>query len=163
MITLVLGGTRSGKSAVAEKIAASSGDPVTYVATGWASDPAMAERIAAHRARRPEHWATLEVIAHDLAHSIRGLKDTVLVDSLGTWVAAHRDFELDIDPLLHALTKRKGDTVLVSDEVGLGVHPSTDVGQRFRDALGSVNLAVAEVSDRVLLVIAGRALTLEPG
>ena len=65
--------------------------------------------------------------------------------------------------LLAALGARTGPTVLVSEEVGLGVHPSTEVGGRFRDALGSLNQAVAELADEVLLVIAGRVLPLERG
>ena len=161
MITLVLGGTRSGKSALAEKIAAGDGAAVTYVATGWASDPAMEQRIAAHTARRPAHWTTLEVVARDLAPALLELEGTVLVDALGTWVAAHPDFKLDVTALIEALVTRNGDTIVVSDEVGLGVHPSTEVGQQFRDVLGSVNLAVAEVCDQVLLVVAGRVLPLE--
>jgi nicotinate-nucleotide--dimethylbenzimidazole phosphoribosyltransferase len=161
MITLVLGGTRSGKSALAEKLAAETGAEVTYVATGWASDSAMHDRIAAHQARRPEHWSTREVAAPDLADTLGQLNGTVLVDALGTWVAGHPDFDLDVGPLVDALVARIGDTIVVSDEVGLGVHPSTDVGQRFRDVLGSVNHAVADVCDQVLLVIAGRVLPLE--
>jgi adenosyl cobinamide kinase/adenosyl cobinamide phosphate guanylyltransferase len=85
---------------------------------------------------------------------------TVLVDALGTWVAAYPDLDPDVEPLVAALCARVGDTVVVSDEVGLGVHPSTDVGRRFRDALGQVNTAVADVADDVLFVIAGRVLPL---
>jgi len=85
---------------------------------------------------------------------------TVLVDALGTWVAAHGDLDPDIDGLVAAIVARRGDTVLVSDEVGLGVHPSTEVGRRFRDVLGGVNTAVADVADDVLFVIAGRILPL---
>ena len=70
------------------------------------------------------------------------------------------DVDADTDALCHALTHRDGPTVVVSEEVGLGVHPSTDVGRAFRDALGTVNRAVADVADEVLLVIAGRVLPL---
>jgi adenosylcobinamide kinase/adenosylcobinamide-phosphate guanylyltransferase len=84
----------------------------------------------------------------------------VLVDALGTWVAAHADLAVDVDELLAVLRARDGDTVLVSDEVGLGVHPSTEIGRRFRDVLGDVNAAVAEHADDVLLVVAGRVLPL---
>jgi adenosyl cobinamide kinase/adenosyl cobinamide phosphate guanylyltransferase len=76
-------------------------------------------------------------------------------------VAAHPDFEVDVPPVVDALVRRAGDTIVVSDEVGLGVHPSTEIGQRFRDVLGLVNHAVAEVCDQVLLVVAGRVLPLE--
>ena len=161
MITLVLGGTRSGKSAVAEALAARRGGPVLYVATGSASDdPDMAERIARHRERRPAGWSTVEAGAALADALVTHPTGTVLVDALGTWVAAHPDLDPDVDGLLVALAQRRGDTVLVSDEVGLGVHPSTEVGRRFRDVLGQVNTAVAAAADDVLFVIAGRVLPL---
>lgn len=164
MITLVLGGARSGKSAVAERLAASLGDSVTYLATGSADpgDSAFAARIAAHQLRRPTSWSTVECGA-ELAPALAAARGVVLVDALGTWLAAHHDFEADVQGLLAALAARPDDTVLVSDEVGLGVHPSTELGGRFRDALGSLNQAVADLADDVLLVIAGRVLPLERG
>jgi adenosyl cobinamide kinase/adenosyl cobinamide phosphate guanylyltransferase len=76
-------------------------------------------------------------------------------------VAAHDGFAVDVDALIAALTSRAGDTVVVSEEVGLGVHPSTEIGGRFRDALGLVNQRVADTADRAVLVIAGRVLPLE--
>jgi adenosyl cobinamide kinase/adenosyl cobinamide phosphate guanylyltransferase len=76
-------------------------------------------------------------------------------------MAASSNFEVDAAGLCQALRKRSGDTVVVSEEVGLGVHPSTEVGGRFRDALGELNRAVADIADEVFLVIAGRALRLE--
>jgi adenosylcobinamide kinase/adenosylcobinamide-phosphate guanylyltransferase len=160
MVVLFLGGTRSGKSELAERAAAALGEPVTYLATGAASDPSMAARIEAHRARRPAAWATAEVGA-ELAPALRGTDGTALVDSLGTWVAAHWDFEVDVDDLCAAISGRRGATVLVSDEVGLGVHPETSVGVRFRDVLGEVNRAVADLADEVALVVAGRTLRLD--
>lgn len=164
MITLVLGGARSGKSDVAEGIASALGAPVTYVATGWAApgDAAFGARIAAHQLRRPAEWTTVEAGA-ELAAALRSAPadDVVLVDALGTWVAAHDGLDVDLGSLVAALTARGGDTVVVSEEVGLGVVPSTEVGGRFRDVLGTVNQAVADVADRVLLVIAGRVLPLD--
>lgn len=162
MITLVLGGTRSGKSEVAERLAAAAagGAPVTYVATGRAVDDDMAERILAHRARRPAAWATLEV-GPDLPERLRSLAGPALVDSLGTWVASHPGLDPDAAALGAALTGRDGDTVVVSEEVGLGVHPPTEVGRRFADAVGALNRSVADVADRVLLVVAGRVLPLD--
>jgi adenosylcobinamide kinase / adenosylcobinamide-phosphate guanylyltransferase len=162
VITLVLGGARSGKSQVAERLAAAAGGPVVYVATGLAEDPDFAARIAAHRGRRPPGWTTVEGAGLDLAEVVRGTGGVVVVDSLTTWVAAGPDFAVDAGGLCRALVGRDGDAVVVSDEVGLGVHPSSPVGRRFRDALGLVNQAVAAVADDVLLVVAGRALRLEP-
>ncbi len=160
MITLVLGGARSGKSLVAERLAARCPPPVTYVATLIvADDTELGQRVAAHRARRPADWSSLEV-ATGLPDALRQLAGTALVDSLGAWLAGHDGHAVDTDGLCTALLTRTGDTVLVSDEVGLGVHPSSEVGRHFRDALGSLNQAVAAVADQVLLVVAGRVLTL---
>lgn len=164
MITLVLGGTRSGKSAVAEALAARLPPPVTYVAT-LAADPEdddLAGRIEAHRARRPPGWATVELSAGvSLVEALGSAPGTVVVDSLGPWVAADDNFTVDVEELCRALHQRVGDAVLVSDEVGMGVHPSSELGRRFRDRLGEVNQAVAAVADQVLLVVAGRTLTLD--
>ena len=154
-VTLVLGGARSGKSVVAERLV---GDgAVTYVATGVAAD--MPERVAAHRARRPAGWTTVET--DDVPGSVEAAPGPVLVDSLTTWVARAPAFEVDARALCRAASGHHADVVLVSDEVGLGVHPSTEVGRRFRDALGLVNQAVAAVADEALLVVAGRALRLD--
>lgn len=162
MITLVLGGARSGKSAVAEARASRGGEPVTYVATAMVdpADPDHVARIEAHQARRDPAWVTREAGA-DLAAVLRSVTGTVLVDSLGTWVTAADDLAPDVDGLCAAIAERAGDTVIVSEEVGLGVHPSSELGRRFRDVLGAVNLAVAGVADEVLLVVAGRVLPLE--
>jgi adenosyl cobinamide kinase/adenosyl cobinamide phosphate guanylyltransferase len=159
VIALVLGGARSGKSAFAEQLAASRPEPVTYVATGTPSDPDMAERIARHRARRLASWRTEEVGAA-LVDGLDRVTGTVLVDSLGSWVAAC-DMAPDVEALLAVLRRRPGDAVLVSEEVGLGVHPPTALGVRFRDAVGEVNAAVAGVADDVRLVVAGRGLRLD--
>ncbi|MGH9083451.1 MAG: bifunctional adenosylcobinamide kinase/adenosylcobinamide-phosphate guanylyltransferase [Acidimicrobiales bacterium] len=174
-MTLVLGGARSGKSAVAERIAAAGGLPVTYLATGLAlvaagtagsgGDEDWADRVAAHRARRPPAWATVEVApGDDLAAALLAAGGTALVDSLGTWVAGDRAFEVPSGPLIAALGERAATgrpTVVVSEEVGMGVHPATPAGRRFRDVLGRLNAEVAATAGSVLLVVAGRVLHLE--
>jgi adenosyl cobinamide kinase/adenosyl cobinamide phosphate guanylyltransferase len=159
VLTLVLGGTRSGKSEVAESLAVTGAGAVTYVATGAASDDDMAARIAAHRARRSANWATVEA-GTDLPAVLTAVEGTALVDSLGTWVAGHPDLEVDRAGLCRALAARQGDTIVVSEEVGLGVHATTALGRRFADVLGELNRAVAALADRVLLVVAGRVLPL---
>jgi adenosyl cobinamide kinase/adenosyl cobinamide phosphate guanylyltransferase len=98
---------------------------------------------------------------HDLAGCLRAVAGPVLVDSLGPWVAAHAGASPATNELCGAL-RRSAPTVVVSDEVGLSVHPETAVGRRFRDELGAVNQAVAAVADEVLLVVAGRVLVLPP-
>ncbi len=162
MITLVLGGARSGKSALAERLAARHPPPVTYVATARveATDADHVARVEAHRARRDPAWSTVEA-GVDLAACLAATGGTVVVDSLGTWVSAHDDLAPDVESLCRALTGRDGDTIVVSEEVGLGVHPSSELGRRFRDVLGEVNAAVADVADDVVLVVAGRVLPLE--
>ena len=162
MIVFVLGGTRSGKSALAERLAAelAGGEPVTVLATAVVGDDDMAARVAVHRARRPQHWATVETGA-DLVGALGSASGTVLVDALGTWVAGAPGLTVDAAALCDALVARTGSTVVVAEEVGLGVHPTTEAGRRFRDALGELNTAVAQVADEVLLVVAGRALRLD--
>lgn len=156
-LVLVLGGARSGKSRVAEDLA---GDDVVYVATAEVTDGDFAARVAAHRARRPSSWTTVES-GPDLVATVQGLPErTALVDSLGTWVARCEAFAVDGDALVRSLRGRSDATIVVSEEVGLGVHPETEVGRRWRDALGELNQAVAAAADRVLLVVAGRTLEL---
>jgi adenosyl cobinamide kinase/adenosyl cobinamide phosphate guanylyltransferase len=162
VIILVLGGTRSGKSAVAERVAARFGASVTYVATAPVDpdDHEMATRIAAHRARRPPTWTTVEAGA-GLVDAVRGhLDGPMLVDALGAWVAGCDDLVVDLDGLLAALRGRSGPTVVVSEEVGLSVHPVSAVGRAFIDVMGDVNRLVADIADEVLLVVAGRVVPL---
>lgn len=172
--TVVLGGARSGKSAVAEGLIAGFGGTVRYLATarppelaggpGQPPDDAWARRIADHRARRPSSWTTVEVgETGDLAGALLDAPGPVLVDSLGTWVAS-LGLVVDVALVCDALTARaarRQPTVIVSEEVGLGVHPASDVGRHFRDVLGAVNQQVAAVADRVMLVVAGRVLPLQ--
>jgi adenosyl cobinamide kinase/adenosyl cobinamide phosphate guanylyltransferase/cobalamin synthase len=180
-ITLVLGGARSGKSEVAEGLVAAIGGPVAYVATGPRADPIAdpdwAARLDAHRRRRPASWTTVEVPAGaDLGEVLRAVDIPVILDSLGTWIAGLEDFggesnstAVDDPPvvtsLVAALVHRRAvgrPTVIVTEEVGLGVHPPTGVGVAFRDALGRLNRRVAGVADRVLLVVVGRVHELGP-
>lgn len=164
MITLVLGGARSGKSDVAERLAARAAGSggVTYVATMWPPpdgevDVDLDARVAAHRDRRPRHWSTVEP-PYDLVEVLDRTGGPALVDSLGSWLSAQPGMVADLDAVVDALRRRMAPTVLVSDEVGLGVHPETELGRRFRDALGSLNRRIADVADEVLVVIAGRVL-----
>lgn len=160
VIVLVLGGTRSGKSEVAERIAAGLGGPVTFLATATVTDPDMAARVEAHRARRPPTWHTVECDHADLTDVMAEVDGTALVDSLGTWVAQAPGMRIDGERLVTALSERPDSTVVVSEEVGLSVHAPTEAGRRFTDELGALNTMVAGVADRVLLVVAGRPLPL---
>lgn len=160
MITLVLGGVRSGKSELAERLAGPG--PGTYLATGLVDpgDEDFADRVARHRARRPPAWVTMEE-PRAVPGLLARLHGPVLLDALGTWIA--NDPRADIDGLVAALVSRRGDTVVVSEEVGLGVHPVTEVGRHFADRLGEANRRVAELADRCILVVAGRPIDLPAG
>jgi adenosyl cobinamide kinase/adenosyl cobinamide phosphate guanylyltransferase len=164
VLVLVLGGTRSGKSAFAETLATRLGGAVMYVATTSAEpgDDDMAARIAAHRTRRPPDWVTVEAGGDLVGILGRSPDGTMLIDALGPWVAAHRDLAVDVDSLVTALQSRTGRTIVVSEEVGLSVHPPTELGRRFTDVMGTLNQAVAAVATDVWLVVAGRALPLPP-
>ncbi|MET9249000.1 bifunctional adenosylcobinamide kinase/adenosylcobinamide-phosphate guanylyltransferase [Nonomuraea sp. NPDC003709] len=168
--TLLLGGSRSGKSAEAElRLAA---EPyVTYVATGpsGAGDGEWAARVRAHRERRPAHWATVETA--DLVSAIGQATAPLLIDGLGTWLTAvfdeHGAWEGDrapvrerCDELVAAWRQTPVRLVAVSDEVGMGVVPATPSGRAFRDALGRLNERLAAESEYVALVVAGRLVEL---
>jgi adenosylcobinamide kinase/adenosylcobinamide-phosphate guanylyltransferase len=164
-VVLVLGGTRSGKSRLAERLvaelAAEEHAAVTYLATAVVADEEMERRVSAHRARRPRGWSTVELRSStELPGLLAHLAGEVLLDSLGAWVASAPELEVDGQGLVDALRTRAGSTVIVSEEVGLAVHPPSAVGRAFVDALGALNQAVAAVADRVILVVAGRALEL---
>ena len=154
-ITFVLGGARSGKSRHAEALVQAAPPPWRYVATAQAWDAEMTARIATHQARRPPGWQTVESPL-DLA----GTLDTglpVLVDCLTLWVSnlLLADQEPDWAALLAALERRTASTVLVSNEVGLGIVPDNALARRFRDVAGVLHQRVAARADRVVLMVAG--------
>ena len=160
MIVVVLGGIRSGKSELAERLASQLGEPVTVVVPARPDDPDFAARVRLHQSRRPPSWATIEC-GPELPDALARIDGVALVDSLGSWIAAAPDFTVDAASLLDALQQRDDPTVVVSEEVGLSVHPPTELGRRFADTLGGLNTAVASVADRVLLCVAGRVIPLE--
>jgi adenosylcobinamide kinase/adenosylcobinamide-phosphate guanylyltransferase len=163
---LVLGGSRSGKSAFAESLLAEAGEAgeVTYLATALPrpDDPEWAARVAAHQARRPSTWRTVETL--DIAAELYNRGGPVLVDSITLWVAAtmdRPDAERRVDELCAAWPATARDLVAVSDEVGSGVVPVSADGRRFRDLLGLVNQRLAAAADDVHLVVAGLPLRLK--
>lgn len=179
MRILVTGGVRSGKSRHAESLLADRADGagVCYVATGPSpdveSDPDWAQRIAAHRARRPAAWTTVET--DDLAGVLTSTDRPLLVDCLGTWLTGLVDdagawdasgdelsafLDARLAEVLPALRGCAHDVVLVTNEVGLGVVPEHRSGRVFRDLLGTLNQRVGAECDEVHLVVAGRVLRL---
>lgn len=165
MLTLVLGAARSGKSRYAEGLVTAQPPPWRYVATAEARDEEMAARIAAHRARRGGGWTVVEA-PHDLA-AVLGDTDALptLVDCLTLWLSnvmmANADIETEIARLEGAARGRRGELVLVSNEVGAGIVPDNALARRFRDAQGVLNQRIAACADRVVLVVAGLPLFLK--
>lgn len=169
MQSLILGGARSGKSALAERWALASTHPVTYIATARVGDDEMAARIAHHRARRPASWACVEAptaLAAALAlHAAEGR--CLLVDCLTLWLsnllidAEGRMFERERDALLAVLPTLPGDILLVGNEVGCGIVPMGELSRRFVDEAGRLHQALAQVCDRVVFVAAGLPLALK--
>ncbi|MDA8262772.1 MAG: bifunctional adenosylcobinamide kinase/adenosylcobinamide-phosphate guanylyltransferase [Actinomycetota bacterium] len=159
LITLVLGGVASGKSAYAESLVPPEAATVTYFATLDPSSEGVASRIAQHRRRRPAYWSTAEC-GLELPRILESRGGLALVDSLGAWVARFPDCLVEERPLLEALSRRVDPVILVSEEVGMSPLPATAIGVAFQDAMGRVNRAVAAVADQVFLVVAGRVLQL---
>ncbi len=163
-VTLVLGGQRSGKSALAESLIEAHG-PGLYLATAEAGNPEMAERIRRHRERRGDAWTTVEEPL-ELARALKEHADRpVLVDCLTLWLAnlmaAGRDIDAETRALTGVLDGLPQPIVLVSGEVGQGVIPPDPLGRRFADGAGALNQAVARAAGRVVLVAAGLATLLK--
>lgn len=167
-LTLVSGPSRGGKSRWAEHVAGSSGLAVVYLATGPSlpDDEAWQERLRRHRRRRPPAWGCLEV-GGELAAGLGRLQpgQLGLVDSLGTWVAAHLELEapdwgLRCEELVGAIGACPAPLVVVCEETGWGVVPATAAGSRFRDRLGTMQQVLQACSDAAWLVLQGRAIDL---
>ncbi|MDD5364187.1 MAG: bifunctional adenosylcobinamide kinase/adenosylcobinamide-phosphate guanylyltransferase [Gallionellaceae bacterium] len=166
MLTLILGGARSGKSGYAQRLATASGLPVGYVATAEAGDAEMAERIARHQAERPAHWLTREApLRPDLAFDAA---DCIVLDCLTLWLSNWlcRDdgagFAEARAALLTQARAVAGDParrlILVANEVGLGVIPMGELSRRFVDEAGWLNQELAVIADEVVFMAAGLPL-----
>lgn len=174
MLTLILGGARSGKSRLAQRMAANA-PRVTYVATYRSgNDPEMAQRIERHRAARPASWQTIEepLAVANIVERAATDSDVVLVDCLTIWLsnllwehrgAATHLVEETATAELHriAATASRCHIILVSNEVGSGVVPEHPVARVFRDLQGLVNQWAAEAADQVMLAVAGLPLYLK--
>lgn len=172
-LILILGGARSGKSAFAERLARR-GRRVLFVATAEPRDEDMKRRIAAHRERRPAGWDTLEEPL-DLVAALRPVLDrydTFLLDCLTLWVSnllldepghaeANNRIQDSARKLMDLIEETPATWILVSNQVGQGIVPSSALGRAYRDALGRVNQLAASRADRVYLMTAGLALELK--
>ncbi len=164
-LTFLIGGARSGKSSMAVELGRRHDGPVTVIATLVPADDALVARVTRHRAERPE-WPTIEE-PHDLVGALGRADGLAIVDCLTLWVSnlmLRGDGDDAIDDAASvaadAAGQRGGPTVVVSNEVGLGVHPETELGIRYRDVLGRVNQRFAARADTSLLLVAGRAVAL---
>jgi len=169
MKQLILGGARSGKSAIAERLATESGSEVLYIATATSGDGEMAERIVQHRERRPDHWLLAEEPLH-LAATLKAQAREgrcILVDCLTLWLTnimfidEGRYFKSEMDALLETLPQLTGEIIMVSNEVGMGIVPMGEMSRQFQDESGLLHQNVAVISDRVVLTVAGLPHTLK--
>jgi adenosylcobinamide kinase/adenosylcobinamide-phosphate guanylyltransferase len=166
--TLVLGGTRSGKSRYAERQALEDGRPVTVIATATSGDSEMSARIAAHRARRPRAWTVVEEplrLAAALEESCRPDR-VVVVDCLTLWLTnliaePEATCAAEIEALCGTLQHAPGRLVLVGNEISLGVVPLGEVTRRYIDCAGSLHQRLAGLMDHVVLLVAGLPLALK--
>jgi adenosylcobinamide kinase/adenosylcobinamide-phosphate guanylyltransferase len=167
---LVLGGARSGKSRHAVELAGGLPGRVAFLATARALDRDMRARIARHRAERPARWTTLEEPLDVVAACRRAAAahDLLVLDCATVWVANLMERGDDdaavlaaADDLAKIARERLLSMLIVSNEVGAGVHPPTELGRRFRDLLGSVNQRLAAAADRVTLMVAGLPLSVK--
>ena len=168
--TFVTGGARSGKSSLAVRLAHASGRAVTFVATGEALDDEMTERIARHRDERPANWHTVEAPLLLVDALQRTDSDSfVIVDCLSLWVSnlmldrvdGVRDIETQAGHLQRVLMERPSPSVVVTNEVGLGIVPDNALARSFRDVLGRVNAIVAGGAEDAFVVVAGRVIRLD--
>ena len=169
MLQLILGGARSGKSRLAEKLASDSALPVIYIATSQPLDGEMNQRVALHRQRRPAHWGLIEEPV-ELARVLRenaAPGRCLLVDCLTLWLTNLLMLEdaerlaFERDQLLESLAVLPGEIIFVSNETGLGVVPLGELTRRYVDEAGWLHQALAERCQRVVLTVAGLPLTLK--
>jgi adenosylcobinamide kinase / adenosylcobinamide-phosphate guanylyltransferase len=169
-IALIGGGVRCGKSAFALALARKLGEQRLFIATAEALDSEMSARIAAHRAERGADFATLEeplALAEAIEHSSA---DVIIVDCLTLWLSnlllrecSDAQIEARVTGLAHALQARRAHSVLVSNEVGMGVVPESALGRRFRDCAGRAHQQLAALADHVYFGALGSMLRLRPG
>jgi adenosylcobinamide kinase / adenosylcobinamide-phosphate guanylyltransferase len=167
-LTLLLGGARSGKSALAARLAGRWDGPVTVVVTGEGRDPEMAERIRRHRAERPGHWRTVEAPRElEAALAETPAEAFVVLDCLTLWVSnlveqglTDSQVERRARSAAALAAARAAPAVAVSNEVGAGIVPADALSRRYRDLLGQVNAVWAAAADQALLLVAGRAVPL---
>ena len=167
--TLILGGVRSGKSRLAERLATESQWPVIYIATATIADEEMRARIAAHRVRRPDHWQVIEepLALASVLNQYAKTDHCVLVDCLTLWLTnllMHADasrFESERSAFLNVLPHLTGKLILVSNETNMGIIPLGELSRRYCDEAGKLHQEIAQYCDQVVLTVAGLPLMLK--
>jgi adenosylcobinamide kinase/adenosylcobinamide-phosphate guanylyltransferase len=169
MITLVLGGARSGKSRIAQELASASLLPVVYIATATALDEEMARRIEHHQHNRPSDWHLRECPL-DLSAALQEetqQPQTILVDCLTLWLNnqlfeyPEQDFSALFEELVNSLNTNNANVIFVANEVGLGIIPLGEVSRKFVDEAGRLNQQLAQIADKVFFIAAGLPLVLK--
>ncbi len=179
---LITGGARSGKSRLAQELALKSGKPVLFVATAWAGDEEMRQRIEDHRKARPMTWSTLEVTTH-VGNQIRqsiGESQVVIVDCITLLVSnilnqyidqvseqvdaslVEQEVTREIEELVTCINSVSATFILVTNEVGLGLVPANRIGRLYRDLLGKANQRLAQQANEVYLMVAGLPVLIKP-
>ncbi|MGY4533051.1 adenosylcobinamide kinase/adenosylcobinamide-phosphate guanylyltransferase [Pseudomonas sp. TE3786] len=169
MHELILGGARSGKSRLAERLATESGWPVTYIATSEPRDGEMSERIRQHRERRPAHWSLVEepIYLADALQAHAAPEHCLLVDCLTLWLTNllmlddPQRLAAEREALLACLDALPGRLLLVSNETGMGVVPLGELTRRYVDEAGWLHQALAERCQRVIFTVAGLPMILK--
>lgn len=180
-LVVITGGARSGKSAVAAKLASTHTGPVIVAVAGRTDDdPEMTRRIERHRADRPAEWTTLEVAGEHVPTWLATVPESscLVIDCLGTLVAERLFGSEGADPgqwvpealeqradevamtIVEGALRRTGDTIVVTNEVGSGVVPASASGRLFRDVIGRANARLVAASDAAYLVVGGRCVDL---
>ncbi|HKY55702.1 MAG TPA: bifunctional adenosylcobinamide kinase/adenosylcobinamide-phosphate guanylyltransferase [Anaerolineales bacterium] len=170
-ITLILGGTRSGKSSYAQSLAKETGRSVTFIATAEALDDEMSARIQQHRAERPSNWETLEAPLDVASYAQRIKSDIVILDCITFLVSNslmqfvkddlvdEAPFQVavqkEVEKLIDVFREQKQDWIIISNEVGMGLVPPYQMGRVYRDWLGWANQRLAREADKVILMVAG--------
>lgn len=166
---LITGGSRSGKSSYALRIAESAKNP-HYIATGWAGDDEMRRRIEKHKKARGHHWTTIETkidIRGAIKKAVKHNADCIIVDCLTLWVSnlmmAKKNVDRAVDQLLESIPGIGISIIFVTNELGSGIVPADKLSREFRDNAGLVNQKIADVVDNVVMTVCGIPIQIKPG
>lgn len=169
-ITLILGGARSGKSQFALKLARQTAGSVVFIATATVSDKEMGKRIKLHRKNRPSHWRTIEE-PKKLSFLVKRAPkktDLIIIDCLTIFISnllleGRSDYSIqnEVNSVLSTIRKSGFDSLIVSNEAGMGIVPDNPLARRFRDLAGRINQSIAAASDEAYFIVSGLPLKIK--